>query len=246
MSRIKKNASITITKIIRGIAKKNIGKGIKNLTYKRRARGSFIVELEGSIAIEKSMHSFRVIGFWNPATRIYHWYLTNLNVPAVAIYPLYRIRWTLELVFKSCKQSLNMNQIPSSCTNIIESLLLASLVAHLATHSVLELTVECLDKKEKILAVSIQRVTKVTTILAPEFIQFLTRPNGIYLQNLIRKILMFVNEIFDPNYKKRLTVLQSLEKLIVKKRKKSKGKILYFPQYKNKRVHEKLRWKKAA
>ncbi len=55
----------------------------------------------------------RVIGFWNPSEKCYHWYMTNLKVYAYVIYPLYRIRWQIELIFKACKNSLNANQITS-------------------------------------------------------------------------------------------------------------------------------------
>ncbi len=54
------------------------------------------------------------VGFWNPSEKCYHWYITNLKVAAHLIYPLYRLRWQIELIFKACKQSLNVNRLTSN------------------------------------------------------------------------------------------------------------------------------------
>ena len=43
----------------------------------------------------------------------YHWYLTNLKVVPTVIYPLYRLKWQVELIFKGCKSSLNADRMTS-------------------------------------------------------------------------------------------------------------------------------------
>jgi len=90
-----------------------------------------------------------VIGFWNTADKKYHGYVTNLQVPAIAIYSLYRIRWQIELIFKGCKRSLNVDEkVTSNNDNIIESLVLSTLIASFAIQSVFhEGAKELTDKK---------------------------------------------------------------------------------------------------
>ena len=82
--------------------------------------------------------------------------MTNLKVAAHLIYPLYRYRLQIELIFKACKQSLNANRLTSNNSNIIENILLASIVAHLASHTILDLVIPQLTKIEQ-LAISVQR-----------------------------------------------------------------------------------------
>jgi IS4 transposase len=113
-----------------------------------------------------------VIGFWNPVEKDYHWYITNLAAAAYLIYPLYRLRWQIELIFKACKNSLNANGITSCDENIIESLLLASIAAHLSTHTLFNISLEQLEDEQQ-LAASFQRVAKVAVVLAQDFIMFL-------------------------------------------------------------------------
>ncbi|WP_200335584.1 transposase [Thiocystis violacea] len=91
---------------------------------------------------------YRVIGFWNPVEKQYHWYITNLTAAAYLMYPLYRLRWQIELIFKACKNSLNANSIPSANDTIIENLLLASIAAHLSTHTIFRIGTEALGEKQ--------------------------------------------------------------------------------------------------
>lgn len=223
LSRIKKNSIITICEVIDGISKKYIGKSLREISLKRRS--GLVVELIGSISIDKRQHPFRVIGFWNPTEKNYHWYLTNLLIPARVIYPLYRIRWTLELVFKGCKQSLNANQIPSNCTNIIESLLLLSIIGHILTFSISSISVEEMND-EKMYAISVQRISKIAVLLSHDFIQFLVYYSKRSMNNLINKIILFANEIIDPNYKSRKTILQHLHDSTLQACKPKHGKLL--------------------
>ncbi|MCB2262848.1 MAG: transposase, partial [Candidatus Thiosymbion ectosymbiont of Robbea hypermnestra] len=112
---------------------------------------------------------YRLIGFWNPVEKDYHWYLTNLTAAAYLIYPLYRLRWQIELIFKACKNSLNADEITSCNDNIIENLLLSSIVAHLSAYTLFRIGMEQLDG-ERYVAVSFQRVAKVAVVLARDFI----------------------------------------------------------------------------
>jgi len=63
----------------------------------------------------------RLIGFRFPKTKQYRWYATNLTTSMLLaewIYPLYRLRWQIELFFKSIKSVLNADQITFGNENI--------------------------------------------------------------------------------------------------------------------------------
>ncbi len=202
---------IYITKGVQGLSKKSLGESLLSLDM--RGKKGHIIE----VFIEKkykgeTLHC-RAIGFWNPTEKMYHWYLTNLAVAAYVIYPLYRVRWQIELIFKACKNSLNANQIPSANKNIIESLLLASLAAHLSTHTILSHSLSDLDETQQH-AISFQRIAKVAVEVSRYFVLFLLNPSKNYLHHLIHKIKLFATDLFDPNYKRRETSLMRIYRLL--------------------------------
>ena len=188
LSRLKSNAVIYIEEVVQGLPKKVAGKSLFSLNLKNK-KGNIIDVFTTKIHQGKLLR-YRVIGFWNPIEKKYHWYITNLVVAAYIIYPLYRLRWQIELIFKACKNSLNANQIPSSDGNIIESLLLASIAAHLSSHTVSHIGIERLEEKKK-WAISFQRVAKVAVVLAREFILFLLNSSREYIDNWLHKITLF-------------------------------------------------------
>lgn len=211
LCRLKSNASITIKEVVQGLSKKYRGKSLLSIKFKRKRTD--IIEVKAEKCHDGKLLTCRVIGFWNPVERSYHWYMTNLTVGAFIIYPLYRIRWQIELIFKGCKNSLNANQITSNDTNIIESLLLSSLAAQLASHTIFNVGSQYLDQDQK-LATSFQRILKVTVDLSSEFVRFLLSSSREHFYNLLRKIKLFSNEIFDPNYKHRETSLTRIHNLL--------------------------------
>ena len=73
---------------------------------------------------------------------------------------------------------------------------------------------EELDDEQQ-LATSFQRVAKVAVVLARDFIMFLLHSSREYFNNLVDKIKLFANEIFDPNYKKRETSLARIHRLLL-------------------------------
>jgi hypothetical protein len=212
LSRVKSNAVIQIKEIIQGLSEKAIGHALLSLDLSRK-KGNIIEVIIEKIHQGNTLR-YRVIGFWNPAEKDYHWYITNLTAAAYLIYPLYRLRWQIELIFKACKNSLNANEISSCEENIIESLLLASIAAHLSTQTLFNIGIEQLDDEQQ-LAISFQRVAKAAVVLARDFIMFLLNSSQEYFDNLVHKIKLFANEIFDPNYKKRETSLARIHRLLL-------------------------------
>ena len=135
-------------------------------------------------------------------------------VAASLIYPLYRVRWQIELIFKACKNSLNANQITSENDNIIESLLLASIASYLSTYTLLDNALLHLNEEQKH-AISFQRICKVAVSISQNFISFILISSKKYLNKLLRKIQLFSDEIIDPNYKKRKTSIGIMHELLV-------------------------------
>ncbi len=210
LSRLKSNATVTVVEIIKGVSKKAIGKSL--LSFKFRHKKAAIIEVIVKKASKEGVLQCRAIGFWNPDKKQYHWYLTNLTVAASLIYPLYRIRWQIELIFKACKNSLNANQITSENKNIIESLLLASIASYLSTYTILDNSLRHIAENKKY-SISFQRICKIAVILNRAFIRFLLIPLKEYSDKLLNKIKLFANEITDPNHKRRKTSIGIMNEL---------------------------------
>lgn len=213
LSRVKTNADITIRKVISGVSKKLEGR--KLLDIKSTGKKSKIIELVGEFSKNKKpFFSTRVIGFWNPIAQQYHWYVTNLSAHADIIYPLYRLRWQIELIFKTLKSSLRLADLPSANTNIIQNLCYAALIASIIAHPLANtLTLE--DLKIRNMAPSLQRAGMLLCRVSAEFINFLTADG--FLQTLVNKLSIFKNELFDPNRNKRpssLAVIAAMIKLL--------------------------------
>ena len=205
LSRVKINAVISISEIVKGISGELMGEKLSSIHLKKR-RGR-IIEFFGYVGCINPKR-YRVIGFWNKTDKKYHWYVTNLKVCSSAIYSLYRIRWQIELIFKGCKSSLNLDgKMTSNNTTIIESLILSSMIASFAMHVVYSESVEGMTNRQK-LAISFQRLSHVVVLLARNFIKYLTLAN--YFQELSGKIKLFSREIVEKNHKRRRTTLQIL------------------------------------
>ena len=206
LSRVKTNAVITIDQVVKGIGSQWVGARLCSDHLKRRRRR--IVEFMGKIGSAEHSKCYRVIGFWNSADKKYHWYVTNLQVPAVAIYSLYRIRWQIELIFKGCKRSLNVDEkVTSNNDNIIESLVLSTIIASFAIQSVFQEGAKELTAQEK-LSISFQRLSHIVVLLAQDFINYLTSNNP--LEKLRNKISLLSGEIYEKNHGHRCTTLQLL------------------------------------
>ena len=211
LSRLKSNAVVHIVEVVQGLPKQVIGQALLSLNLSHKKDN--IIEVITTKVYEGQLLRYRVIGFWNPVEKGYHWYITNLVAAAYLMYPLYRLRWQIELIFKACKNSLNANQITSSDENIIESLLLASIAAHLSSCTLFNIGIEQLEEKKQ-WAISFQRVAKVAVVLARDFILFLLNSSRDHFDNLLHKIKLFANEMYDPNYKKRETSLMRINRLL--------------------------------
>jgi hypothetical protein len=83
-------------------------------------------------------------------------------------------------------------------------------------HTIFRIGMEQLDEK-KHLAILFQRVAKVAVVLARDFIVFLLHSAKENFKNLVDKIKLFANAIFDHNYKNRETSLARIHRLIIRR-----------------------------
>jgi hypothetical protein len=182
--------------------------------FKPKRKTSQIIEVLGGVVHAKQTQVFRLIGFWNPTEKTYHWYMTHRAVSAPLVYPLYRLRWTLELIFKASKRSFNLDKrLTSTHATILESLVLSSIIASFAAHSIRHLGSTPLSSQQR-LAISCQRTAQVVVPLAHDFIDPITRSSKRSFSRLVKKIILFARELYEKNHPHRPTSLGRVHALL--------------------------------
>ena len=168
LSRIKSNTVIHIEEVVKGLPRSFVG---KRLFSARIPKGKSVIEIVGSFS--DGLFYFRVIGFWNPIDNCYHWYVTNLDAPAKLIYPLYRLRWAVELFFKMAKSSWRLSDIASANPNIVYNLTLSSIVVTILSQPLaFKLVLLKYKDEDEIPLPSVQRAGIVAANAAPELRDF--------------------------------------------------------------------------
>jgi putative transposase len=204
LTRVKSNAVIEVLSVISGVSKKDF-EGYPLFDRRFPKKKSKIVEVIGQFSQNyKPLFSARVIGFWNPISKQYHWYVTNLLVPAELIYPLYRLRWQIELVFKTFKSCLRLGDLPTANPKIIHVLIYSALAANLIAHPIAYFMM--LEfKHEKQITLSLQRAGIVMVCCASHFIEFMISKSSAPPKELMKTLYLLKKELYDPNWKKRET-----------------------------------------
>jgi hypothetical protein len=73
LSRVKSNAVIRIQEVVQGLSKKAVGQSLFALKLSRKKDD--IIEVIIEKIHENNRLRYRVIGFWNPIEKHYHWYM---------------------------------------------------------------------------------------------------------------------------------------------------------------------------
>lgn len=192
--------------------KQPLGKYLFTLTWKKR--NGKILDFIGTIRLGEIVYTdMRILGFWNTATKTYHWYVTNLPVPAKPIYAIYRLRWQIELIFKGGKSSLSLADAPSSSPQIIINLMLAAIAANLIAQPLARVTLENATDEIKA-SISVQRAGFVYVHLAGELARYLLSGMRKALNFVKKKLLCFITEFVDPNRNSRPTSMQKAASML--------------------------------
>lgn len=215
LSRVKSNARIKIVEAVTGVSKTCIGFDL-NSARLSSFRGN-VVEVIGEFVIQKTKESFqsRIIGFWSTDDSSYHWYVTNLKVSSDLIYPLYRLRWQLELIWKSWKSFFHMDEISSKNRNIILSLTLIGMCAGLLSVSV-SISVLNNESNEKQAAISVQRGASLFLRIGELLFNFIKGGVRGAKDRLMKMVILFKDELYDPNYNNRTSSVRRICDAIVK------------------------------
>jgi len=169
-----------------------------------------IVEVWGKLNLPgtKSLE-VRLIGFRFPLTKEYRWYVTNIpNSMALAewIYPIYRLRWQIELFFKSIKSMLHADQITSENENIVLVTVYSSILASLIANSII-IEYAVVSAGIELKSVTAQRITFVFSLIANDLAKCILKkdfPPKTFIENLTKLLQLLI----CPNRKHRPTSLE--------------------------------------
>ena len=169
-----------------------------------------IVEVWGKLNLPgtKSLE-VRLIGFRFPLTKKYRWYVTNMpNSMALAewIYPIYRLRWQIELFFKSIKSMLHADQITSANKNIVLVTVYSSILASLIANSII-IEYAVVSAKIELKSVTAQRITFVFSLIANDLAKCILKKN-LPPKNFIENLTNLLSLLICPNRKHRPTSLE--------------------------------------
>ena len=204
--RLKANSVPIITRVVKGVAKRYIG---CPLNEKVNLRGSIVEVMAKLMLPGNGFIEVRLIGFRFPKTKQYRWYATNLTTSMLLaewIYPLYRLRWQIELFFKSIKSVLNADQITSGNENIALAIVYSSILSSLIASSMIIEEALAFSHIE-LRSITAQRLMTVYSNIAHTLAQCLVSkqiPN-IFLRKMLHSLLHL---LMCPNRKHRPTSLE--------------------------------------
>lgn len=150
--------------------------------------------------LERSAIPLRVIGIWDDEISEYHFYITNLPVKkfsAEDIAALYRMRWTIELLFKELKSCYKLECISSGKECIVEALIYTALLTLIVSCRILLLLREHLPGYAP--RMKTQRWARVFMVAAPEVLKDVLIYQGINPEGYQPMIGVFIAESIDPN-----------------------------------------------
>lgn len=206
--RLKGNSIPTVSKVITGVAKSSVGLPLNQV---KKLRGN-IVEMWANLNRgAKGDYEVRLIGFRFPETDEYRWYVTNLPssmLLAKWVYPLYRLRWQIELFFKSIKSTLHADQVTSANKNIALSIVYGSILASLIA-SYLIIGKASLAAEIELRSITAQRLMKVFALIVDDLAQCMILKSVSNIC-LLRKMEPLFESLVCPNRKRRPTSFESI------------------------------------
>jgi len=210
--RLKKNTIPLISRVIAGVSDKYIGCYLMDGIV---LKGS-IVEIWGIINLPgRQVMEIRLIGFRFPKSGEYRWYASNVPASMLLaqwIYPIYRLRWQIELFFKSIKSTLHADQITSGNENIALSMIYGSILTSLAADYLI-IGRAVLSSQVELKAITAQRLMQVFALVAFNLARCLLS-RKITNRELQQQIDNLAPLLVCPNRKHRPTSLECVVNLV--------------------------------
>lgn len=204
--RLKANSAPIITRVVKGVSKRHIGRPLNKQVNLRGA----IVEVWAKLMLPgNGFIEVRLIGFRFPKTKQYRWYATNLShtmLLAQWIYPIYRLRWQIELFFKSLKSTLNADQVTSGNENIALAIAYSSILSSLISSSII-IDEALFFANIELKSITALRLIHVFSLIAHNLAQCLISKefSNVSLQNKLHRLLPL---LICPNRYHRPTSLE--------------------------------------
>ena len=150
--------------------------------------------------LERSAVQLRVVGIWDQESSEYHFYTTNLPVEkfsAEDICSLYRMRWTIECLFKELKSYYKLDCISSGKECIVEALIYTALLTLIVSRRILSLLREQLPEYAP--RMRSQRWGRVFVVAAENILRDVLIYQGINPNGYQPLYGLFIAESIDPN-----------------------------------------------
>ena len=122
------------------------------------------------------------------------------------VYPIYRLRWQIELFFKSVKSMLHADQITSENKNIVLVTAYSSILASLIANSII-IEYAVVSAKIELKSVTAQRITSVFSLIVHDLAKCILKkdsPPKTFIENLTNLLPLLI----CPNRKHRPTSLE--------------------------------------
>ena len=150
--------------------------------------------------LEGSAIKLRLVGIWDQESSEYHFYITNLpaeNFQAEDIGILYRMRWTIEMLFKEMKSCYKLECISSGKECIVEALIYTALLTLIVSRRILSLLREQLPEHAS--RMKSQRWARVFLVAADSILRDVLIHQGINPRGYQPLFGLFIAEAIDPN-----------------------------------------------
>lgn len=215
LTRLKDNANPTLLRLHRrhrGRAIPVTGLGLRDLRPRLLRR---VLDAEAEISFQQRRYagkrksatmSLRVVGLWDEARQLHHWYITNLPVDTVKpedIGQLYAARWTIELLFRELKTCYQLESMPSRKSHIVEALLYAAFLTLLASRALL-MAIRHWGNLPEERRTPAERWARLLVSAAPDLLALVLDPPAMARTRERPLLQFFLSEAPDPNSKRKL------------------------------------------
>ncbi len=162
LSRLKANANpriVDTNRKWRGRAVDVVGDKLQDVLPRlQRQVLDVMVQVRFRRRVYRGKHSyktraFRVVAVYNSDARRYHCYMTNVpaeRLPAEDITDVYRLRWQVEILFKSMRQHGGLGELRSTKKAVVECMVWASVLAVMASQATYRLVREQVPRRSAI------------------------------------------------------------------------------------------------